>query len=198
MRSLQLPLMGALFLAALALLACEASAADLTVPLAYAPPAVGVGLISELRGGVLAHNPAARESGSADVNLEILFAKPFQPADPAMAFLVPRIHLGTTLNTAGDTSAVYAGFTWTYDFTDKLFAEVSAGAGFHNGKTGRIVPLDRIALGCSPLFRESASLGYRISQNWSVMATVEHMSNAGLCRSNPGITNYGLRLGYVF
>jgi len=197
MRSLQLSL-GVLLLVVLGLLGLEASAADLTAPLAYAPPAVGAGLISELRGGILAHNPAGRESGSADVNLELLFVKPFQPADPVMAFFVPRIHLGTTINTAGDTSHVYAGFTWTYDFTDRLFAEASIGAGFHNGKTGNFVPLDRIALGCSPLFRESASLGYRISQNWSVMASVEHMSNAGLCRDNPGITNYGVRVGYVF
>ncbi|WP_353181758.1 acyloxyacyl hydrolase [Bosea sp. (in: a-proteobacteria)] len=197
MRSLPLSL-GVLLLVTLGLFACEAGAADLALPLAYAPPAVGAGLISELRGGLLAHNPAGRESGSADANLEVLFVKPFEAADPALAFLVPRLHLGTTLNTAGDTSAVYAGFTWTYDFTDKLFAEVSAGAGFHNGQTGHLVPSDRIALGCSPLFRESASLGYRISRNWSVMATVEHMSNAGLCRSNPGITNYGLRVGYVF
>lgn len=197
MRSLQLSL-GALCLVALGLFACEAGAADLAAPLAYAPPAVGVGLISELRGGVFAHNPAGRESGSADVNLEVLFVKPFQPADPVMAFFVPRIHLGTTLNTAGDTSHVYAGFTWSYDFTDKLFGEVSVGAGFHNGKTGNFVPQNRIALGCSPLFRESASLGYRLSPNWSIMATVEHMSNAGLCHDNPGMTNYGVRVGYVF
>lgn len=197
MRPLQLSLGVALLMVA-GVLACEASAADLTAPLAYAPPALGVGLISELRGGVLAHNPAGRENGSADVNLELLFVKPIQPANPVMAFLVPRIHLGTTINTVGDTSSVYAGFTWTYDFTDKLFAEVSAGAGFHNGKTSHFVPADRISLGCSPLFRESASLGYRFSPNWSVMATVEHMSNAGLCHDNPGITNYGVRVGYVF
>lgn len=197
MRPLQLSLGVALLMVA-GVLACEASAADLTAPLAYAPPALGVGLISELRGGVLAHNPAGRENGSADVNLELLFVKPIQPANPVMAFLVPRIHLGTTINTVGDTSSVYAGFTWTYDFTDKLFAEVGAGAGFHNGKTSRFVPTDRISLGCSPLFRESASLGYRFSPNWRVMATVEHMSNAGLCHDNPGITNFGVRVGYVF
>ncbi|MCT4474685.1 hypothetical protein GGC47_001486 [Bosea sp. OAE752] len=191
--------LGVLLLVMVGLLGFEAAnAADLTTPLAYAPPAVGVGLISELRGGVLAHNPAGRESGSADVNLELLFVKPFQPADPVMAFFVPRIHLGTTINTAGDTSHVYAGFTWTYDFTDKLFAEASFGLGFHNGKTSDFVPRNRLALGCSPLFRESASLGYRISQNWSVMATVEHLSNAGLCNDNQGMTNYGVRVGYVF
>jgi hypothetical protein len=30
------------------------------------------------------------------------------------------------------------------------------------------------------------------------MATVEHMSNAGLCSQNRGLTNVGVRLGYTF
>jgi hypothetical protein len=30
------------------------------------------------------------------------------------------------------------------------------------------------------------------------MATVEHMSNAGLCKQNRGLTNYGARIGYRF
>jgi hypothetical protein len=30
------------------------------------------------------------------------------------------------------------------------------------------------------------------------MATVEHMSNAGLCDRNRGITNEGLKVGYSF
>jgi hypothetical protein len=48
------------------------------------------------------------------------------------------------------------------------------------------------------MFRESASLGYRITSNVSVMGTVEHISNAGLCDQNRGLTNVGLRLGYRF
>lgn len=189
----------ALFLVAFAsLFGLEADAADLSRTVAYAPPVVGAGFLSEIRGGAFVHNPAGRESGSADVNLEVLFVKPFVPADPVLAFFVPRLHLGTTISTAGDTSSVYAGFTWTYDFTDRLFGEISFGAGFHDGKTGDFVRRDRISLGCSPLFRESVSLGYRIDANWTVMGTVEHMSNAGLCNDNQGMTNYGVRLGYVF
>ncbi len=30
------------------------------------------------------------------------------------------------------------------------------------------------------------------------MATVEHMSNAGLCANNRGLTNYGGKIGYTF
>ncbi|HKH96014.1 MAG TPA: acyloxyacyl hydrolase, partial [Beijerinckiaceae bacterium] len=30
------------------------------------------------------------------------------------------------------------------------------------------------------------------------MATVEHLSNAGTCAQNRGLTNVGVRLGYTF
>lgn len=174
-------------------------AADLAGRPAPAPLAPGYSsFISELRLGVFAHDPSSPESGSVDINGEILSIKPFTPADPLIAFLVPRLHLGGTLNTAGDTSHVYTGLTWTYDITTKLFVEGSIGVAFHNGKTGVIVPSDRSALGCSPLVRESGSIGYRIDANWSVMATIEHMSNGGSCGANRGLTNYGVRVGYVF
>ncbi len=176
----------------------EATAADLTTPIAYAPPLVAHSLFSELRGGVFVHGPGTREQGSVDINGEVLFSKPFLPADPLMAFLVPRIHIGGTVNTAGDTSQVYAGFAWTYDITQKIFIEGSVGAGFHNGETNRLPHPDRLSLGCTPLIRGSGSIGYRITDHWSIMATAEHISNAGLCHANQGLTNYGVRVGYVF
>jgi hypothetical protein len=179
-------------------LSLEALAADLNSPIAYAPPLVARSIISELRGGVFAHAPGTREDGSVDINGEILFSKPFISADPLISFLIPRLHIGATLNTAGDTSQVYAGFTWNYDLTQKIFIEGSVGAAFHNGKTDRFVQPDRLALGCSPLIRGTGSLGYRLSENWTVMATVEHISNGNTCRANQGLTNYGIRVGYVF
>ena len=81
------------------------------------------------------------------------------------------------------------------------FVEASFGGAVHNGNTQSnlaLIPVDRSALGCSPLFRESGSVGYRLSQNWSVMATIEHLSNAGICSQNRGLTNVGARLGYTF
>jgi hypothetical protein len=176
----------------------EASAADLANPAAYAPPVFARSLISEIRGGVFAHAVGTREDGSVDINGEVLFSKPLLPTDPLMAFLVPRLHLGTTINSAGDTSQVYAGFTWTYDLTPKVFVEGSFGAAFHNGETGRFRVPDRLSLGCSPLIRGTGSLGYRLTENWSIMATVEHISNANLCHANQGLTNYGVRVGYTF
>ena len=40
--------------------------------------------------------------------------------------------------------------------------------------------------------------GYRLTPNWNVLATVEHMSNAGFCDENRGLTNAGARIGYAF
>lgn len=173
-------------------------AADLAAPIAYAPPLTARPLISEIRGGLFAHGPGSREDGSVDINAEVLFSKPMTFADPLLSFLIPRIHIGTTINTAGDTSQAYAGFTWSYDLTTKVFIEGSVGAAFHNGKTGRLVQPDRLSLGCSPLIRGTGSLGYRISENWTVMAIVEHISNGNTCHANQGLTNYGVRVGYVF
>ena len=73
------------------------------------------------------------------------------------------------------------------------------GIALHNGKKEVYDPFsDRQALGCSPLFRESGSVGVRLSANWSLMATIEHLSNAGACSENRGLTNVGARVGYSF
>ena len=52
--------------------------------------------------------------------------------------------------------------------------------------------------GCVVNFREGLSLGYALTPQWRVMAEVDHMSNANLCHPNHGLTNAGLRLGYLF
>ncbi len=180
-----------------------AAAADLGRPSAAPQPvpvpvALQPSFVSELRFGAFAHDPWSPEKGSVNAHVELLFAKPFTPADLFVSYFVPRVHVGGSLNSDGATSFAFAGFTWTVDVTERLFVEASFGGAVHNGETGRVIPEDRSALGCSPLFRESASIGYRISQNWNVMATVEHLSNAGICNANRGLTNFGARLGYTF
>lgn len=176
----------------------SASATDLAAPTPPPPVFARSPLISEIRLGVFAHDPGSPESGSADINGEILTPKLLAPSDPILALLVPRLHIGGTVNTAGKTSSAYAGLTWTFDVTRQVFVEGSFGVAVHNGDTGRLSSPNRAALGCSPLMRESGSIGYRLTSNWTVMATVEHMSNAGVCSENRGLTNYGVRLGYVF
>lgn len=180
---------------------CGVFAADLGAPPPPAPApvlATAPSFISEIRAGVFAHDPGSPEAGGADINGEILFAKPWVAADPFWNAFIPRIHVGGTVSTTGMTSFAYAGLTWTVDVWRGLFVEASFGGAVNNGATGTYVPDDRSAVGCNTSFRESGSIGYRFTPNWSVMATVEHMSNAGLCDENRGVTNFGIRLGYSF
>jgi len=158
-------------------------------------------LFSEMRLGGSAQDPWGRERGSANVAGEILFSKPFTAADLFSSYFIPRPHVGGSVNAGGDTSFAYAGLTWTYDLTSWLFVEGSVGGALHNGNTqSNLVNVgpNESALGCSPLFRESGSVGVRLSTNWSMMATVERLSNAGICAQNQGLTNFGARLGYSF
>lgn len=189
--------------AALAAYAGPVVAADLSThapaaqPILAAPPQPLS--LWELRLGASVQDSSGPESGSFNATAEFLSPRLGSTANPVLDLLIPRAHVGGSLNTGGDTSFAYAGFTWTYDFTRQLFVEASFGGAIHNGNTDRVVLApDESALGCSPLFRESASLGYRFTQNWSVMGTVEHLSNAGLCSQNRGLTNVGVRLGYAF
>jgi lipid A 3-O-deacylase len=154
--------------------------------------------LSEVRVGGLAHDPLSPEGGSADLSGEALFVKPFTSSDPLWNALLPRPDIGGTLNFAGKTNEAYAGVAWDYDVTNRVFVEGAFGGSVNDGKTGKHVPTGFNAMGCNESFRESGSLGYRLTQNWSVMGTVEHMSNAGLCDGNRGLTNFGARVGYAF
>jgi hypothetical protein len=154
--------------------------------------------ISEVRLGGLVHDPLSPEAGSVDLSGEVLFVKPFASQDPLWNALLPRPDIGGTANFAGKTSEAYAGFAWDYDVTSRVFVEGGLGGSVNDAHTGLNVPPGYNAMGCNESFRESASLGFRLTQNWSVMGTVEHMSNAGLCPPNRGLTNFGARIGYAF
>lgn len=158
-------------------------------------------LLSEFRIGFSAQDPWGSEGddGSANLTGEILFAKPFTASDLFTSYFIPRPHIGGSLNFDGRTSFAYAGLSWTLDVTPNLFVEGSFGGAVHNGTRHVHDPFgDHQPLGCSALFRESGSVGVRLSANWSVMATVEHLSNAGSCSDNRGLTNVGARVGYSF
>ncbi|GJE58644.1 acyloxyacyl hydrolase [Methylobacterium trifolii] len=197
-------LIGAATLAAIS----PVAAADLGYaprPAAYAPPAQPLSIVSEVRIGGSVQDPGSAERNTENVNGEILFAKPRVSLDPFWQAFVPRPTVGGSYNFGGKTSYAYLGATWTVElfpqtFRNTVFLEGFFGAGAHNGATGQKAdtPFGFNALGCSPLFREAAALGFRITEHWSIMATVEHMSNAGLCANNRGLTNFGGKLGYTF
>lgn len=188
-----------------------AGAADLrSAPPVYVAPVQPVSFVSELRIGGAVQDPGSAEGkvgsfSKANVNGEILFAKPVISQDPFWQVFVPRPTIGGSYNTGGRTSYGYLGATWSVDifpetFGRRVFLDGFFGGAVHDGYTGpkASTPYGFNTLGCSPLFREAAALGFRFSEHWSVMATVEHMSNAGLCANNRGLTNFGGKLGYTF
>jgi hypothetical protein len=153
-------------------------------------------LIDEFRFGVLVHSiePSNGEDG-ADINLEVLLRRPLaRYGDPFLDFaLRPRLHLGASINTVGETSQLYGGLTWDVKLTQKLTLELSFGGAVHNGPTGSGLA---DSYGCAGSFRESLSVGYALDERWTVYGTLSHMSNAGLCDRNSGLSSGGIRLGY--
>ncbi|HEX4767053.1 MAG TPA: acyloxyacyl hydrolase [Lichenihabitans sp.] len=152
----------------------------------------------ELRIGGLAHDPLSPEHGSADLNAEILFPKFWHASNSFWDQFIPHPDLGFTANFAGKTSNLYGGAAWNFDITERFFVSGEFGPGLNNGETGHIVSAGHNKVGCNVWFHESASGGYRLTERWSIMATIEHSSNAGICSENRGLTNYGLRVGYRF
>lgn len=161
--------------------------------------------LSEVRGGVFAHSadePGAlfgvfNTSRIQDVNVELLFDVPSLTQWLTLGELRP--HLGATINFGGLESMVYGGVSWTVPIFDSpVFFEASLGGAVHNGSTDGSAIHPARDLGCGLLFRESASLGVMITENASIMASVEHASNANLCDGNRGLTNMGIRVGWKF
>ena len=129
----------------------------------------------------------------------------FDPLDRAAAvgwqeiMLRPRIHAGAIVSTTGNASQLYTGFTWTVDLTDKLFVDLGFGAALNNAELGRDGGNSNgPEVGCHVLFHESLGAGYKLTENWRVLATVEHSSNANFCDSNGGLSYAGLAVGYKF
>lgn len=161
-------------------------------------PATDVPIIDEFRFGILAAD--LEEGGGSDdtvaLNVEVLTPPLGYSEDQTVldVLLHPRLHLGANINLDPDAvNQVYAGLTWDFYLTDSLFLEASFGGAVHDGETAGDDP---DSFGCTLNFRESVSLGVNLSENLSLMLSVDHMSNGGLCDQNQGLTNAGVRLGY--
>lgn len=175
-----------------------------TRALGYAPATEALAPAWEARLGLGAANPGGRESGLLAFGGEILTPRVATLNDRFADAFVPRFHLGSSLNLNG-TQYAYAGATWTFDVTQSVFLEASLGAAVNNGKTGAVIPENRLNVGCNTGARGAAALGFRLSDRWSLIATLEHFSTTG-CSDNPlanagnprGPSNFGARLGYTF
>lgn len=144
-------------------------------------------MADEMRIGVLRHDLGYKfglkgklrqryEKGS-DINLEYLFSDEYK-------FLFGYPHIGTNINNQ-------------IDIMKYVFLEATFGFGIHNGEVEKLQQRRR-ALGTRFLFRESLSLGVMIQEKHSVAVIIDHLSNAGLGKFNPGLTNLGMRYGYKF
>jgi len=175
-----------------------------TRALGYAPATEAPAPAWEARFGLGAANPGGRESGLLNVGGELLTPRIATLNDRFANAFVPRFHLGSSLNVNG-TQYAYAGATWTFDVSQSVFLEASLGAALNNGKTGAVIPENRLNVGCNTGARGAAALGFRLSDRWSLIATLEHFSTTG-CSDNPvanagnprGPSNFGARLGYTF
>lgn len=152
--------------------------------------------VSELRGGVLAHDVDdlwsgfRRESG-VDFNAEIIFFRP--GLDVLWGKLRP--NLGVSINDDGDTSKAYAGALWELEGWGFLF-DAALGAAIHDGRLDSRRH-DRKRLGSRVLFRTGFDIGYGFGPH-RLMVTFDHISNAGLASPNDGLDTLGARYGYRF
>jgi hypothetical protein len=167
--------------------------------LSYAPATDATFPAWEARAGIAAANPGGRESGLFNLNGEIVTPRAIALTDRIASSFVPRFHLGSSVNFNG-TRYAYAGATWTVDLSKAVFLEASLGAAVNDGKTGPVVPENRLNLGCNSGSREAAALGVRLNDRWSLVATMEHFSAAGCSDRDKsrGPANFGAKLGYTF
>ncbi|WP_052732121.1 acyloxyacyl hydrolase [Devosia geojensis] len=157
-------------------------------------------VFDEIRGGLYAHSideGSFDASRIEDANVELLFSIPSLDEVTLLGQLRP--HIGATINLGGLESMLYAGMSWTVPLGDTpIFVEAAFGGAVHNGELeGAEYPMRD--LGCRVLFHESLSLGVNITEQASIMATVEHASHGSICEGdNRGLTNLGVRVGWKF
>jgi len=153
-------------------------------------------LVSELKLGVQTHDAGLfgpRDEDGVDINLEVLFV----PLAPLAFIWSPRPHVGAHLNTAGDTSQLYFGLTWTFDLSDAFWIAFGGGGAVHDGKLSTRDGKD-LQLGSAALFRWTVEAGITLAEHHRLSVMLDHVSNAGLVRENVGLDAVGVRYGYRF
>jgi len=158
----------------------------------------GGGIFNEIKLGALAHDlgpfSSQKEEG-VDGHVELRFNSP----EFLKYIWSPYPHIGADISSVGDTSSIWIGLAWEWDFWKKYFAGFSLGGALHNGVTKQGEGQeDEKELGCSPLFRLGINFGYRFNERHSVDLLLDHISNAKICDTNEGLENFGIRYGYRF
>ncbi|MEA2937456.1 MAG: lipid 3-O-deacylase [Alphaproteobacteria bacterium] len=157
----------------------------------------------ELRLGLFAHGVGGVEKGTLDINPELVLPRLWFGKAEWWNVLVPRPHLGASVNLSGRTSAVYAGLLWSVPVTDRWFVEAFGDRAIHDGRLTDGERFNRLSMGCRQLFHVGASVGYAFAPQWAAILTFDHLSNGNSlfgidCPRNQGTNNYGVRVGYQF
>jgi lipid A 3-O-deacylase len=162
----------------------------------------------EFRLGAFLHGIGGTERGTYDLNPEFVLPRLPVFSNQWWNAVVPRPHVGAHANLEGRTSFVYGGALWTFPLPYRTFFEFFVDGALHNGVESNPLP-GHAGLGCPALFHVGGSLGYAITEHWSAMVTFDHMSNGHSvfgtqCAGNPGgtpnpgLNNWGGRIGYAF
>jgi len=149
----------------------------------------------EIRGGGFYHCCFV-ESGHTALGGEIVMPRLFTPPAWLYEFFIPRIHVGGVADLNGGTSYGYAGLLFTLNVTDRIFVEPFVGIAVSDGVAAGDARHN--AIGCTTLIHSGGNVGYRFDAHWSVMATLDHISNGNICSRNVGVNNYGGKIGYSF
>lgn len=102
-----------------------------------------------------------------------------------------------SLNSAGDTHFLAAGFAWT--FGDKVYVRPGLGLAVHSGSArSKDVPGNsRIEFGSRILLEPELAIGTRVSPRMTIEASWVHLSHAGIfSKQNPGLDAIGMRLNW--
>ncbi len=128
--------------------------------------------------------------------VELLYSIPDLNAWVLLGELRP--HLGATVSFAGQEHLVYGGLSWTFRAPLlPVFAEASLGGAWQGGATDPASAPPRF--GCAALGRAAGSVGLDILPGASLIGTVSHVTDFGLCGTpNDGRTDAMLRIGIRF
>ena len=109
----------------------------------------------------------------------------------------PRIAIGGVLNLRGRESVVHAGLNWHLPMGEVLFLEADLGVGITNAAlSGAPSPFRNV--GCPVLLHWAYGMGANLTENVTLTARLQHVSNVTLCSPNDGINTFGVSLGWKF
>ena len=105
----------------------------------------------------------------------------------------PRLHLGGSINSNGNTDYLYGGLTWQFNPVGKLFIDYELGLMVHDGNLDEREP-DRLRLGSRVLIRNCLAAGIMIDDHNKVGLVYDHMSHQEwFADANNGLETVGIR-----